>query len=234
MYHRFSVDEPIEPDREIRLTGDEFHHAVVRRVRPGETVEIFGPEARACLAVVIEVLDDELVLHTTGEAPLRESFLDLTLGMALIKPDRFELVLQKGTELGVSRFVPVLSDRTEVRIERIEKRTDRWNRIIEEAVKQCGRSRLPALSAPMAFEEMLGNPPCFILDANAESTGFGPQASAATLLIGPEGGFTPNELRQAAEYGCVGIRIGPRRLRAETAALAAVTLIQSEWGDLGS
>ncbi|MDX1584212.1 MAG: RsmE family RNA methyltransferase [Thermoanaerobaculia bacterium] len=232
MDHRFFSDDPIDPAAPVRLTGDEFHHAVrVRRLRQDERVEIFDRDGNAFRATVEEIGTDEVVLAVVGPAPSRESPLPLTLGLALIKPDKFELVLQKGTELGVTRFIPIVSARTEVDPEKVMKRYDRWRKIIDESVKQCGRSMRPDLLPPSKLEEIIERgEDVYMLDP--EGWDLGTRPVSAILLVGPEGGFTDEERRIADEAGTRAVRIGPRRLRAETAAIAAVTLAQARWGDL--
>lgn len=234
MHHRFSIDTVIDPLQPVLLRDREYHHAVrVLRIRAGEAVEIFDSEGRGFEAVVAEIRSDSVALAVTGEVPARESSLKLTLALALIKPEKFELVLQKATELGVTSIVPLLSERVEVGIGRIEKKMDRWERIIEEAVKQSGRAVRPSLGRPTSLEEIVAaGHPRFILDADASSSILDGRVDEATLLIGPEGGFSEEELRFAIDRGCRGLRLGPRRLRAETAAIAAVTLAQSAWGDM--
>ncbi len=221
-------------DQRASLRGDEFHHAVrVRRVRVGETVEIFDETGRTFEAVVETIGEDEATLRILSDLPSRESSLRLTVGLALIQPDKFELVLQKATELGVSRIVPVISERVEIKLERVEKKRERWEKIIGEAVKQCGRSVSPVLSSPLQFGEIITTDhPTFILDAGSTRSSLSIVEREATMLIGPEGGFSERELEAALSAGCHGLRLGPRRLRAETAAIAAIVLAQSEWGDL--
>lgn len=235
MLHRFFIDPPGDAT-EVRLEGREYHHAVrVRRLRLGEAVEVIDPAGRCHTARVESIEKDAVVLTLTGSAPSRESRLELTLAQALIKPDNFELVLQKGTELGVTRFIPVISERVEVRAERVEKRHDRWLRIIEEAVKQSGRSVMPELLEPTRFSTILDREgEKVILDADAPRGSFNPDDRAVTLLIGPEGGFTEDEITLAKSRGCRSLGLGPRRMRAETAAIASVTLAQFVLGDLHS
>lgn len=236
MHHRFPIDSLIDPAEPAAIRGDEFHHAVkVRRIRVGETVEVFDSSGRSFEAVVDHLGSDEAVVRITREVPSRESPLRLTLGLAMIQPDKFELVLQKATELGVTRIVPIVSERTEIRLERAEKKLDRWERIIAEAVKQCGRSSVPVLASPTRFQEVVSiSTPRFILDADASRSSLDLIDDELTMLIGPEGGFSGPELDLARKAGCLGLRIGPRRLRAETAAIAAVVLAQSRWGDMGN
>lgn len=236
MHHRFPIHSPIDPAEPPILRGDEFHHAVrVRRIRAGETVEIFDPSGQAFEAIVEQIGDDAATLRVTRQLPSRESSLRLTLGLALIQPDKFELVLQKATELGVTRIVPVISERVEIRLERVEKKFDRWERIIAEAVKQCGRAIAPVLDSPARFEHIVSLPaPRLILDADASQSSLELITDELTMLIGPEGGFSERELEVALDAGCRGLRLGPRRIRAETAAIAAVALAQSRWGDLGT
>ena len=234
MLHRFSLDSVIDPAAPVILRGDEFHHAVrVRRVRPGELVEVFDPLGTSYEAIVETIDEDAVTLRISRPIPSRESPLRITLALALIQPDRFELVLQKATELGVSRIIPVVSERTEVRLERVEKKMDRWARIVVEAVKQCGRATAPVLDSPTRFDDVIGSPgPRFILDADADSADPDAPLDEVTMLIGPEGGFSEGEMNRAIAAGCRGLGLGPRRLRAETAAMAAMVLAQTKWGDM--
>lgn len=233
MHHRFFIDSGIDPAEPAILRGEEFHHAIrVRRVRSGETVEVFDETGKTFEAVLDEIGDGHATLRITRELPSRESPLRLTLGLALIQPDRFELALQKATELGVTRIVPVISERVEVRLERVSKKSDRWERIIAEAVKQCGRASVPPLATPTPFEELIEGPgPRFLLDADAPPLSHEGTIEELTMLVGPEGGFSDREIELARAAGCRGLRLGPRRLRAETAAIAATVFAQTRWGD---
>jgi 16S rRNA (uracil1498-N3)-methyltransferase len=178
-----------------------------------------------------------------------EPRLFLTLYAALLKSQRLEWVLQKGTELGVSAFVPTVTERTVLRdVGRVRKKYARWERILREAAEQCRRGRVPHLSEPLSFGDA-----CRVAAADhgraflpcvqeggiglAEAVRAGPpwpERPRLALLIGPEGGFHEDEVRLALQSGIHAVSLGPRTLRAETAALAAATIVMSEFGELGS
>src|SRR5689334_20189362 len=152
MRHRIFV-EALQPH--ITVEGDEFHHSIrVVRARVGEEVELFDRAGNAARGVVESIERDRATI-TTGEAlPSRESPLAIHLAMAVIQLDKFELVLQKATELGVKTFIPLVTERVELRPERYSGKIDRWNKIVFEAVKQCGRAIVPKIQAPATFDEV--------------------------------------------------------------------------------
>ena len=233
MRHRIFV-ERIEPRTVV--TGEELHHAVrVVRVRPGEEVELFD---RAGLGVrgVVESIDREQAVVVTGEpVPSRESPLAIHLAMAIIQLERFELVLQKATELGVRSIIPLVTERIEVRPERFAGKAERWERIVFEAVKQSGRSVVPAIEAPARMFQVAPRPGVkIVFDADEEPGTIESPGTIheVTLFVGPEGGWSEGEIRTAREHGCLFQRLGPRRLRAETAAIVAVATIAARLGDV--
>jgi 16S rRNA (uracil1498-N3)-methyltransferase len=230
MRHRIFVDA-ISPV--VVVTGDEFHHSVrVVRVRAGEEVELFDRAGNAARGIV-QALEKDRAVITTGELlPSRESPLVLHLAMSIINLEKFELVLQKATELGVRSIVPLVTDRIEMRAERYAGKQERWNKIIFEAVKQSGRTRVPALESPVKFSEAITREGAKIFfDADAETHSID-KLEEVTLFIGPEGGWSDDELRLARERECFFQRLGPRRLRAETAAIVAASVIAFRFGDL--
>jgi 16S rRNA (uracil1498-N3)-methyltransferase len=230
MRHRIFVDS-IEP--ETVVTGDEFHHcARVVRVRVGEEVELFDRAGNAARGVVTSLERDRAVITAGEKLTSRESSLAIHLAMAVIQLEKFELVLQKATELGVRSIIPLVTDRVELRPERYANKRERWEKIIFEAVKQCGRSVVPRLEEPQDFADVLDRVGAKVLfDADAEASSI-EQLDELTVLIGPEGGWTDDELRSAGDAGCLFQRLGPRRLRAETAAIAGVAVLASRFGDL--
>jgi 16S rRNA (uracil1498-N3)-methyltransferase len=231
MRHRIFV-ELLEPS--VTVTGDEFHHSIrVVRARVGEEVELFDRAGNAARGVVESIDRDRAVVSVGEPLPSRESPLAIHLAMAIIQLEKFELVLQKATELGVKTFIPLVTERVELRPERYSGKTDRWNKIIFEAVKQCGRAVVPTIEAPATFDDVIARPGEKILfDADTPPTANRQPPTDLTLLIGPEGGWTDEELLRAREHNVSIERLGPRRLRAETAAIAAVSVIAVRFGDL--
>jgi len=230
MRHRIFVDA-IEPLTTV--AGDEFHHSVrVVRIRVGEEVELFDRAGNAARGTVQSLDRDSAVIVAGQPLPSRESPLAIHLAMAIIQLEKFELVLQKATELGVRSIVPLETERIELRRERYTGKLERWQKIVFEAVKQSGRTAVPRLEAPAAFSEVVARPGTKILFDADEEPGTIQQSAAMTLFIGPEGGWSEAELRMAREQGCVFQRLGPRRLRAETAAIVAATVITARFGDL--
>lgn len=224
MNHRFLITPLPDPGHELTLSGEEAKHARVVRLREGEEVEIFDGEGRARLAEVVS-LGSAPMLRVTGDAPAREMASQVTIALALIQPERFELSIQKGTELGVSAFQPMLTDLTEVRAERVAGKLERWQKIAAEAAKQCGRSRVPKIEPVLGFDEVLrGSGPRVMLDASGRQLD-DERLSGGVALIGPEGGWSDRELAAAREAGVEIVALGARRLRAETAAIVAAAFL---------
>ncbi len=228
MKHRFFVPDALEIGATIALNDQELHHARVLRVREGEEIELFDGRGKAYVA---KYASPDAV-HIIGEAANREPRTAIHLAMSFIQLDKFELVVQKGTELGVHSFIPLITDRMELRIERIRGREERWKKIVLEAVKQSGRARIPSIESPMRFDEAISKAGTkIVFDADVEPSAT-EQSNPATLFIGPEGGWSERELNIARDRGALFHRLGPRRLRAETAAVVAVTIIAARSGDI--
>lgn len=236
MRHRIYVPE-LQASGEVVVSGDEFHHAArVVRVREGEEVELFDGRGKIVSGKVSATGRDQITVSVEHEIASRESPLRLTLAMAIIQLEKFELVLQKATELGVHALIPLVADRVEVRAERYRGKAERWEKIIFEAVKQSGRALVPSIAEPMPFDDALqarDGGVRIVFDADAEATSEPVPESAMTLFIGPEGGWSERELALARAAGCRFGRLGPRRLRAETAAIVALAVTAARSGDLG-
>jgi 16S rRNA (uracil1498-N3)-methyltransferase len=235
MRHRIFTPEPFAPGDRIAIRGDELHHAArAVRVREGEEVELFDGTGNAARGIVTGLGSDQLVVSVLTIIDARESPLSVTLAMSIIALDKFELVLQKATELGVRTIVPLVSERVEIRPERYRGKHERWEKIVFEAVKQSGRARTPVLEAPAPFEDVIARPGTkVVFDGDTESTWEpGNAAIPVTIFVGPEGGWSDGELQLARSLGARFRRLGPRRLRAETAAIVAVTRTVAESGDL--
>jgi len=218
-----------------QLQPDQAHHLRhVLRLRAGTEVEIFDGTGRDYTGVIefgggvarIVALHELEVRGCDG--PI------LTLAVALIKSDRFELVLQKATELGVDAFVPLLTRHCKARLPalKIAPRLDRWKSIIREACKQCRRSTIPEIRAPLEFERWLDDDAYrgyerYLLHAEAPQPPLvPPPAGRIILCIGPEGGWHEAEVAAAEKGGWKIFRLGDRIMRAETAAIAAAALFR--------
>src|SRR5713226_1989490 len=164
MKHRFFIDAALIAGTTFALSRDEQHHANVVRVRDGEDVEVFNGRG---ISLVAKYSVDGLLL--TEPAPDREARVALHLAMAIINLDKFDIVLQKATELGVRSIIPLVTDRVEIRAERYRGKAERWRKIVFEAVKQSGRSIVPVIEEPVSFEEVVQREGLKILfDADSE------------------------------------------------------------------
>jgi 16S rRNA (uracil1498-N3)-methyltransferase len=220
-----------------RLGPAELHHlAGVLRLEPGAAVELFdgaGPAGEATFT------GSELALGARREAPAPAAVV--WLAFALARGEKADWVVQKGTEVGVTRFVPWQAERSVVRLQgdRAAERAARWRRIAAEAARQCGRADVPEVATPPGLGGVLEAPPGFarlLFHAGAGAplaSALPPGAPGHLVVVGPEGGFTDGEIRACLDAGCVAASLGPRVLRAETAAVVAAALIQHRAGDLG-
>ena len=234
MFHRIHHPAALPVGSSLTITGDEFHHAArVARVRAGERVELFDGAGNAAGGVVGEIGRDSMLVHLDQAVPSRESPLELTLAMAIIQLERFELVLQKATELGARAIIPLVADRGEVRPERYRGKSERWEKIVLEAVKQSGRSVIPAIETPMPPDDVIARGgEIFFCDADEPRSEPPASLRRVTVCVGPEGGWSEREMALARNANCRIFRMGPRRLRAETAAIAATGIITARYGDI--
>lgn len=226
----------------IALEGSAARHVGrVLRLTVGDELTLFDGHGGDYPAHIVEQ-DKQGLWVLCGERRERdcESPLQLTLAQGVSKGERMDYTIQKAVELGISRIVPVATERSVVNLkgERLEKRMEHWRGVIISACEQCGRNTLPELLPLCSLEQWLHQPldgRGLLLDHRA-TTGIAELAlpdNGCTLLIGPEGGLSEREQRAAVAMGYHGLRLGPRVLRTETAALTALAAIQSRWGDLG-
>jgi 16S rRNA (uracil1498-N3)-methyltransferase len=267
---RVYVDEPLAAGTSCLISGSAANHiARVLRSREGDALTLFdgrGGEYGARIAgfrkdlVQVEVLE-----HRDVE---RESALDLTLAQGISRGERMDWVMQKATELGVRRIVPVLTERSVVKLDdrQSEKKLQHWRGIVIAACEQCGRNRIPEVAAPLSFYEAIrtgdgGGAATSRAGSDAAAAGAAPSSighttaapsvarlllspqaslrardlpcpSSVVLLIGPEGGLADNEEELAIKAGFKPVQLGPRILRTETAAIAALAALQHDFGDL--
>lgn len=166
-----------------------------------------------------------------------ESPLAIHLGIAMSKGDRFDWVLQKATELGVSQITPLQTRRVDVRLnrERAEKKQRHWQQILVSACEQCGRNRLPELDGIQTLDQWLqisADEKWVLCPDNAQALATELKPRSVALLIGPEGGLDEGEITLAEKSGFKALQLGPRVLRTETAPLAAIAILQHHWGDM--
>jgi 16S rRNA (uracil1498-N3)-methyltransferase len=223
----------------VELEESASHHlSKVLRMQAGRELILFNGTGGEFAATIHEVSKKYVtVLIAEHTADNRESPLGLELAIGISRGERFEWVLQKATELGVTRITPLITERTEVKTsgDRQEKIMDRWQQILVSACEQCQRNLLPQLSAPIQISDWLprvNSDLRFVLhhrDSKTLSAGQKPQS--VTLLIGPEGGLSESEIEQALAENFNALTLGPRVLRTETAPVAAISLVQYLWGD---
>lgn len=232
---------PLQPHNELELAESTANHvARVLRMREQSPLVIFNGQGGEFHAHIIRIEKRQVVV-TLGEFIERdaESPLRITLAQGISRGERMDYTLQKAVELGISTIVPLLTEHcvVELKGERLGKRLEHWRGIIISACEQCGRNRLPELLPVASLSEWLAQPgegSRLLLDHRAAgSINTLAAATAFTLLIGPEGGLSPAEQQQALTAGYQGVRLGPRVLRTETAALVALSALQARFGDLG-
>jgi 16S rRNA (uracil1498-N3)-methyltransferase len=229
---RLFVETPLADDMTLRLDGAQAHYLLsVMRFKAGDPLKLFDGVSGEWLGIAETLGKRDLILRVTGKLRVPEAVPDLWLLAAPIKKARIDLVAEKACELGVARCRPVITRRT--MIERLN--LDRLRAHMIEAAEQCGRTTLPALDEPVKLAALLRDWPqeraLYFADENGGAP-FRPAPGPAAILIGPEGGFDDEEraLIRALPQA-VAISLGPRILRAETAAIAAISLWMAAAGD---
>ena len=244
--HRFFADEKGIREGKAFLDAMDAHHAAhVLRLRPGEEIVLMS--SKQPYRAVIEAVSDDGVLCRAGEAlKSPEPALRITLYQGLPKADKMEWIVQKCTEVGVAAIVPLAMTRCVSLVTDKDgpKKQERWQRIAREAAKQSGRAAVPEVSPPLTFSKALGsmNQHEAVLVPWEEAAEVGPRdvyrqlshVRDIALVIGPEGGITPEEVASMKkEAHAMPITLGPRILRTETAGLCAAAALLTLWGDMG-
>ena len=244
---RFFVAKDSIRDKKGTISGPELEHMrKVLRLRPGQGVLLFDDEGWEYEAIIQSYAERAAEMEIVNRyRPERESPLDITLAQAIGKGDKMDWVVEKATELGVRSIVPFFSSYTVPRLDtkKIERRGARWKKIALSAAKQSGRTKIPEIQMLGDFGDLIRRPwPCELklLFWEGESTRSikklreeRKHLDSILLVIGPEGGFTSEEVAQASDQGFLTIRLGKRVLRTETAALGALSVVQFLWGDMG-
>ncbi len=233
---RIFLPVPLAPDTLVTLDRMAANHVTrVLRLKPGAELVLFNGEGGEYPAVLEAAATARLCAWRAVEC---ESPLAITLVQGISRAERMDYTIQKAVELGVTRIVPVFAARSvvELRGERLQRRMQHWQGVVIGACEQCGRNRVPALDVAVDLSDWLRAPEAqslrLVLNHRATTTlSTLPRPAALTLLIGPEGGLDESELAQAERTGFIGMRLGPRVLRTETAAVTALAALQTLWGD---
>ena len=242
--HRFYADGLGEIGSLVTLSEEDARHASrVLRMQPGDAAELFL-DGRRFSAEIAEMTAEGVAARLISELPSTEAKLRITLYQGLPKAEKMELIVQKAVELGAARVVPVAMSRCVVQLSAKDgaKKQERWQKIAREAAKQSGRTVVPRVEAPLRFEEMLRRLDGFeaVLTPWEEAQGYGlrrfsqqwPQVRNLALIVGPEGGMSPEEVTRMEKAGARPVTLGPRILRTETAGLAAVAALLALYGDM--
>lgn len=231
----------LSTDCYVTLTEDATNHvANVLRAKPGQAVVLFNGDGNEYSAQLSEVTKRKVIVQVDSKISISiESPLNIHLGQGISRGDRMEWVIQKSIELGVTEITPLITERCGVKLsqERWSKKHEQWQKLAIAACEQCGRNVLPLLHAPSPFSDWVN------LSTNQVRLTLHPRAekafrhvsmtpAGARLLIGPEGGFSEQEIYRTEQVGFQSIQLGPRVLRTETAAIAAISALQAIHGDL--
>lgn len=249
--HKFFTQPEYISDKVARIIGDDVKHIYkVLRITQGEKVTLNNCEGVEYIAKVISVTKQEVLLEVLEKLDVNnESDIKIYLFQGLPKSQKMDLIVQKGTELGVAEFIPTITHRVDVKLKGEFKKLDRLNRIALEAAKQSKRSIIPKVSEPIEFDEMIEkinsldlvlvpyeNAENFGIKKlvnNLEKNGSIEKIKSVGIFVGPEGGIEEDEIEKLKENGAHIITLGKRILRTETAGFVATSLIQYELSDLG-
>lgn len=240
---RIHVELPLSIGMELTLPVQAAEHVTrVLRMGVGDPLTLFNGDGHDYQAKLSQVGKRESLVRVEAAQPLgNESPLALTLAQGVARGEKMDLIVQKATELGVARIVPLLTERSEVKLDpaRAEKRLAHWRAVAASACEQSGRARVPEIAPAVALTSWLGGLPddgalrLALLPDGTQRAGalrFGP--AGGVLVVGPEGGLGVRDTSALAEAGFIGLQLGPRILRTETAGLAALAALQALHGDL--
>lgn len=249
MAYHFIVDTEQIKSGKIAITGEDFGHLTrVLRLKKGDEITATDGSGNLYKCLLEEIYQSEALGKIISvELDQTESPIEMVLLQGLPKGDKLELIIQKTTELGISRVVPVAMKRSVVQLStgKAKERTTRWQRIAREAAKQCRRSQVPVVEYATDLREVLDSlneDALILLPWEGENTqGIKEvlisketsERKQIAIIIGPEGGFDEQEIELAKQYNAVSVSLGPRILRTETAAIVVTALVMYQLGDLG-
>ena len=239
---RIHVGASLVVGQEVTLPESAAAHlARVLRLQAGDPCVLFNGDGHDYAACITILSKREVRARVESARALdNESPLRITLVQGVARGEKMDWILQKATELGVHAFVPVSSERSEVRLdgERADKRLAHWRSVVIAACEQSGRARIPSVvpsqALPLAVSSLTGTAR-FLLDPSAQQaiTDVTEPGDACVLAVGPEGGWSPRDRAVLEGAGFSAVRLGPRVLRTETAGIAAIAALQTRFGDLG-
>ncbi|MBD8003621.1 16S rRNA (uracil(1498)-N(3))-methyltransferase [Bacillus norwichensis] len=240
---RYFIDEPFNGQERAIISGTDFHHITrVMRMKQGDTLYVVFESGEAGTGVIEGIRESSVEIRVAEwEAKVKELPVHVTIASGLPKGDKWEWVIQKGTELGASQFVPFIAARSVVKWEekKASKKLERWKKIAKEAAEQSHRQRIPEVSQPLSFKQLLTFRDSFDYTAvayeeaakNGEKSGLARMLASAEpgsrilFVFGPEGGFAELETEQLKSHGFDLVGLGPRILRTETAPLYVLSAV---------
>ena len=247
--HKFFTPKENFIDKQAKILGDDVKHLYkVLRLNEGDKIVLNNCNGEEFLANIRTITKQEVIVDIEEKLEINnESEVKIYLFQGLPKAQKMDLIVQKGTELGVTKFIPTLTERVDIKLKGEFKKLDRLNRIALEAAKQSKRTIIPTVSEPISFEDALTDMKALDLVIvpyeNAENFGIKTlfndenidisKIKTVGILVGPEGGFELSEINKLKENGAYIVTLGSRILRTETAGFVATSLVQYELGDLG-
>ncbi len=211
------------------------------RLKSGQNLILFDGSGAEWDSQIIHATKHKVDVELLSKClPKTESALEITLLQSISRSQRMDFVMQKATELGVKKIIPVISQNTVVRLNEsnLKNKMAHWKKIIISAAEQSGRVKLPAIIKPKPFSEELLNeyksPGSYFLDTTGDSGFSSKKISKTTIVVGPEGGFTVDEKQIAIDTGYKVVKTGPRLLRTETAPIMAISILQYLYGDFSN
>ncbi|PCI71129.1 MAG: 16S rRNA (uracil(1498)-N(3))-methyltransferase [Gammaproteobacteria bacterium] len=236
--HRFYADIPLSENTSVELPSEAAHHcAQVLRYKVADNLTVFNGDGFDYFSEIESIAKKRCTIKIVSiKNPHNESNLKIHLLQAIARGDKMDFIFQKAVELGVTEITPVFTERCNVKLDnkRLDKKMQHWNKTLISACEQSGRAIIPKLNLPLGINEMqLSEIDSVYLEptSNKKFTDSS-DSQSIRLLIGPEGGLSEKDIKQLDLKGFIGIRVGPRILRTETAGLVAISILQNLKGDL--
>ena len=240
---RIHVGQPLDVGAELSLPAQAGEHvARVLRLNAGDPITLFNGDGHDYPATLASVGKREVTVRIESRQPVQnESPLALTLAQGVARGEKMDLIVQKATELGIARIVPLLTERSEVKLDpaRAEKRLAHWQAVAASACEQSGRARVPEITPALPLDAWLRDLPddsaarlALLPEGNIKPRELSFPAVTATLVVGPEGGLGERDITRLQTAHFQGLVLGPRILRTETAGLAAIAALQALYGDM--